>query len=155
MLRQDGITGRCNRPAPPSAERTFRYTDDLKWIACWRFFRWVDSALKKSRPPSNIVAFNFNLYEGPFRADLVGATSYDPMDSDWATEEAWVAKPRFFDFPPHAWGSGWQDALAVATKLINDYLRTTSDGATRLGQAVAVTVGFVDGDLVLAHGGTV
>ena len=118
------------------------------------FDAWLEAALTSARPPS-IVAFNVNLYDSPFRADLVGATSYDPSDSDWACEEAWTPPRRLFDFPDSLASRPWRERLALADSLLRNYLQSTSAGAGALRKARAVTVGFVDGDLEVIHEGAV
>lgn len=117
-----------------------------------RFDDWIDNALRTSPPPQMVVAFNFNLYDGPFAADLIGSSGYDPADSDWATDEIWEASPRLFHLPKEAWGTGWQEALETASALVRNYLASGSDGALRLLSSQAVAVGFHDGDLHLVGG---
>ena len=99
--------------------------------------------------PPGLVAFNFNLAEAfqMFQVDVIGAARYDPVDSDWACDEAFVSQPRFFDLPHSAVGTRWQDAQQLIAKCVTDYIRTASESSP-LRRAVAVTVGFVDGDLI-------
>jgi hypothetical protein len=112
-----------------------------------RLSKWLDTALSDD-VPSDIVAFNFNLYEEPFRVDLVGATYYSAKDSDWACEEAFVPEPRFFDFPARGMPKLWQEKLTFARVLLEECVGNSSTSGERLRAAQAVTVGFVDGDLI-------
>lgn len=120
-----------------------------------RFNRWVENALQTSPPPDEVIAFSFNLYEGPFSTDLIGSPVFDSADSDWATDEAWEATPRLFALPDEEWGSGWEEALQNAVALVTRYLEGSSPGPKRLQSSRAVAVGFHDGDLHVVAGAAV
>jgi hypothetical protein len=109
------------------------------------FAGWLDQ--QSARAPEEIIAFSINLYESPFAAELVGSTFYDAEDADWACEEAFVPELRRFELPPSAFGQSWEEALKQVCAMMQRYLNQSAHGA-RLRRAVAVTVGFVDGDLV-------
>ncbi len=112
------------------------------------FAAWLDAALSR-HIPDDVSAFNFNLYEGAATWDIeiVGAADYDPADSSWACD-AIFSYPELFFMPHDTVGLQWEQALATAIELITIYLR---DGSRRevLRSAVAVGVGFVDGDLTI------
>ncbi len=114
------------------------------------FEQWLDRALGGSVPES-IVAFNINLYDSPFRADVVGSTFYDAADGDWACQEAWVSQERRFDFPAELGSLPWEERLASCKGLLERCLAGDGAAAMRLRRAAAVTVGFVDGDLEIVH----
>jgi hypothetical protein len=49
-----------------------------------QFEAWLTSVLPYSAPPE-VVAYNFDLAEaGDWSVDLIGASSYDKNDDDWA-----------------------------------------------------------------------
>ena len=53
------------------------------------FEKWVDSSLN-TELPKDVVAFCFNLYDdgnGQWSVELVGTSSFDKDDSDWACNE--------------------------------------------------------------------
>ena len=53
------------------------------------FEKWVDTSLSADMP-EGIGAFCFNLYDdgkGQWSAEIIGAASFDPKDSDWACDE--------------------------------------------------------------------
>ncbi len=115
-----------------------------------RFKKWLDAAFSR-RIPRKAVAFNFNLYEyeDSFHVDLIGAPSYDPENSGWACNEVFVAREPIFRIPRSAEIKTWRKALTVAVRLVRAYLRQDGPHSRRLKNSCAVTVGFVDGDLVV------
>ena len=112
------------------------------------FAAWLDAALSR-RIPDDVRAFNFNLYEGEktWDVEIVGAEDFDPGDASWACD-AIFSYPELFFMPHDTVGLQWEQALAAAIELITIYLR---DGSHRevLRSAVAVGVGFVDGELTI------
>lgn len=111
-----------------------------------KFNAWVDKALAKS-PPESVVAFSFNLAE-PWCIELVGADRFSDDDSDWACPpEAFRAKVKNLNLPESDVGSDWQSVLEASKSMVSAYLNRESPGRDRLRNAVAVVVGFVDGDL--------
>lgn len=59
---------------------------DLSYKA---FEKWVDATLSADLP-EGIEAFCFNLYDdgkGQWSAEIIGAASFDPGNSDWACDE--------------------------------------------------------------------
>src|SRR5437868_1840685 len=112
-----------------------------------RFRDWVDQALS-SAVPEEVIAFSFNLYElSPgFDMELIGSSSYDENDSEWACQEEFVARDPVFTISEDS-GLSWQGALELAVDLVTKYLAVNSPGSNRLRRSRAVAVGFVDGDL--------
>jgi shikimate kinase len=111
-----------------------------------KFNAWIDKALSKPVPES-VIAFSFNLAE-PWCVELVGADNYSDDDSDWACPpEAFRTKGKKFALPESEVGSKWQPVLEAAKSMVSAYLNHPSPGSDRLKKAVAVVVGFVDGDL--------
>ena len=113
------------------------------------FAAWLDNALAE-KIPRRVVAFNFNLYEGEdsYHVDLIGAPSYNPRNSEWACTELFAAREPVFEIPRSSRIKTWRRAQSVALELIRSYLGRDHTNAQRLKNARAVTVGFVDGDLV-------
>ena len=110
------------------------------------FNAWLDKALSK-RVPESIIAFSFNLAE-PWRVELVGSDKYSDGNPDWACPpEAFRAKVKKLGLPESEVGSNWESVLEAAKSLVTAYLNRASPGSDRLRRAVAIVVGFVDGDL--------
>lgn len=100
--------------------------------------------------PSNVVAFNFNLAEGrDWVVELVGASSYDPDDDQWACPpEEWSSRPDELMLPRSVAGGTWQQAQAFVANGVTIFLRESNmPQAEVLRSADAVCVGFVDGSL--------
>ena len=113
------------------------------------FAAWLDAALS-ARIPAEVRAFNFNLYEGVQRTwdvELIGTAFYDPTNPDWACDPIYEY-PELFFMPVDTAGYRWEQALATAIELITMYLRG-GEHRDVLRNAVAVAVGFVDGDLTV------
>lgn len=109
------------------------------------FDSWLDGAL--SQPIlSSVIAFSFNLAE-PWCIEIVGAGRYSDDDPDWACEDSFRADVEHLDLPESEVGSNWEAVLAEAKSMVSAYIDRQSAGSDILKSAVAVTVGFVDGDL--------
>lgn len=91
------------------------------------------------------------MYDEPFRADIVGSTFYSPNDPDWACEEAWVPKNRFFDFPNELSKLPWQERQSLMIQVMRDCLMRYSSASSILKAAHVLTIGFVDGDLKVVN----
>jgi hypothetical protein len=118
-----------------------------------KLYTWLASALAQEVPQS-VVAFSFNLFElesadAKYGIELVGADEFDPDDSDWACGDSWVAGPRSISIPHAFANGGWDDCLRDAKRLLSKILGESSAAATKLKEAKAVAIGFVDGDLEL------
>jgi len=88
------------------------------------FEAWLEEVCASEKPGSDIVAYNFGLFEGEngYMAYLIGSTEYDEEDPDRACNEDFVPKRKYFSAPERQ--------------------------ASFLSTAQAITVGFDDGDLV-------
>lgn len=114
------------------------------------FAAWLDAA-GQEEISSDVVAYNVGLFEGEngFTAYLVGASSYNPDDSDWACDEAFTPEQRYFEIPRDATGDDWEDAQRLVAAMVRAYLADANNAGGYLRGADAVTVGFDDGDLEL------
>ncbi len=115
------------------------------------FSKWLESNLQQL--PSDVIAVNFNLYEGSnqtYDIQLIGTDTFDEADDDWACEEIFTTGEDVFLIPRTDDIKDWEDGLYFITKMIEKYLQ---DGkfANILQGLRAVGVGFVDGDIELLH----
>ncbi len=98
--------------------------------------------------PAEVVAFNFNLYEGiregEYQVQLVGCASYDSDDDDWACDTRYSTGEDLYTFTSGDWGQALRDFLNMAEAYIAE-----APADNRLVLANYVTAGFVDGDLVV------
>lgn len=52
--------------------------------------KWLIQINQTEKLPEDIVALNFNLYEGPYAIDLIGSATFDESDEDWACNEDFI-----------------------------------------------------------------
>lgn len=123
--------------------------DDLPRL----FNAWVDRVLIEHRDVT-ATAYNFNLYEhvDSFAVQLIGAASFESDDSSWACDEVFSSGEDLFEIPRALVGDDWTRGLDAAKSLVSGYLQNGAQAA-RLRSSRAVGLGFVDGDLELAHVG--
>ena len=113
------------------------------------FHAWLDETFAGS-VPADVVAFNVNLTDRPFSAEVVGSTYFDPEDEDWACEEAWTPnRPTAFAFPDDAWRIPWTERLTAIESLLRQWMQAASPAAAKVLDADAFAVGFVDGSIVV------
>jgi hypothetical protein len=115
------------------------------------FKEWLIEGLEKPIPTS-VKAFSFNLFECPetpeykFGIEIVGASSFDEKNSDWACDEVWEPSVRAIEIPKSYSGSDWEECMEKVKGLVTDCLHSIPKCnilRTRLG----IGIGFVDGDL--------
>ena len=117
---------------------------DLSYKA---FEKWVDATLSADLP-EGIEAFCFNLYDdgkGQWSAEIVGAESFDPENSDWACDEVFDNREK-----PLKWSSrqSWEKILAQMESHLKKYLKK-GKYASLLRSKKGLGLGFVEGDLIL------
>jgi hypothetical protein len=114
-----------------------------------RFCAWLERISKKEKPPKSVVAYNIGLFESTngYSAYLVGADEYSEEDSDWACDETFTPKERYFLLPDETKGQAWQVVLDRVARAAKDFLKTPAGKSSLFAKAKAVTVGFDDGDL--------
>ncbi len=110
------------------------------------FTDWLDSQLNESIPDT-IVAFNINVYESPFKIEIVGSNQFDKDDEDWACNEDWVPESRTILVSESIFGLSWEVALENLTSMAKSYLSSGLPNAYKLQGAKAFAIGFVDGNL--------
>ena len=108
---------------------------------------WLDDVFRKTIP-EGVVSVCFNLYEdgdGEWSMEVVGCSSFDSADSDWACDEVTDLETRD---EPFTWtdDSIWEKVLSDITKLLYQYIQEGSASAY-LQSLDGVAVGFADGDL--------
>ena len=116
-----------------------------------KFYSWLDDNLKKI--PSNVIAINFNLYEGEYSTydiELIGSDIFTEEDDDWACEEIFLTEGSLFSIPICNDISDWKDGMLYIKKMIEDYMKI-GEYSNNLRQLQAVGIGFVDGDIELIY----
>lgn len=114
------------------------------------FGAWLARICDEEEPPTSVVAFKVGLFETPdgYSAYLIGSTHYDTEDSDWAREEAFAPSERYFSFGREGFVS-WQEAHDAVVEATRRFLESPEGMESFLSSAMALTVGFDDGELEL------
>ena len=112
-----------------------------------RFDYWLDSVLGKDIP-SDVVALIFNIYEDAdkrWSIEVVGTSSLDENDDDWACDEITDFGTRE---RPFSWqeDTTWENVLPRVERLIEGYIES-GKYSEKLRNLGAIAYGFVDGDL--------
>ncbi len=112
--------------------------------------KWIDEALDQGIP-EGVVALNFNLYddeEGDWSSDVIGASSFDMNNDDWACDEVTDFGTREEPFSWHDGDKDWEEILQEFKDYIGRYL-IEGKHAEKLKEYKAIGVGFVDGEIEL------
>lgn len=112
---------------------------------------WLNSVLK-SEIPDDVVALSFNLYDDGkdmWSIEVVGTSSFDEKDLDWACDEVTDFGTRD---NPFKWKekAEWETVIAKFKDALKQYL-WTSVYAGKIKELRGVGIGFVDGDLELLY----
>lgn len=112
-----------------------------------RLSAWLDEVFSRNAP-EGIVSVCFNLYEDgddSWSMEVVGCSSFDSNDPDWACDEVTDFGTRD---EPFEWtdDSIWEKVLSDITKLLYQYIEEGS-ASEYLNSLDGVAVGFADGDL--------
>jgi shikimate kinase len=120
------------------------YTDQLK--------TWLSDSLKEDIP-SDVVAFSFNLMEPAgienvkFGIELVGTSSFDSEDPDWACDEIWNPEIRAIGIPEDFSSPDWETCHTKMKDLVSQLIDSDTSLFENMKQLQGVGIGFVDGDL--------
>ncbi|PSL12020.1 hypothetical protein CLV44_1204 [Marinobacterium halophilum] len=110
------------------------------------FIGWLDGQLN-GEIPDNIIAFNLNIYESPFKIEIVGSNEFDREDEDWACNEDWVPQNRTISVSTSLLGDSWEETQSNLIAMAQGYLKSDASNVSKLRKAKAFAVGFVDGNL--------
>jgi len=110
------------------------------------FIGWIDGQLDENIP-TQIVAFNINIYDSPFNIEIIGSNEFDLDDEDWACNENWVPKERRISVSSFLLGSTWEETQQNLIAIAKQYLQSDAKNAYKLKAARAFAIGFVDGNL--------
>ena len=108
---------------------------------------WLDGVFEREIP-DGVVSVCFNLYEdgdNSWSLEVVGCSSFDSEDPDWACDEVTDFETRD---APFAWTEEaiWEKVLSDVTKLLYQYIQE-GKASEYLNSLDGVAVGFADGDL--------
>lgn len=109
---------------------------------------WLGRVCSAAGPPASVVAFNIGLFQTKkgFSAYFVGADQYDERNPDWACRESFTPAERYLPLP-RGEHKDWQQVHASVVEAVRAFLDSPAGRDSFLAKAVAVTVGFDDGEL--------
>lgn len=109
---------------------------------------WLRASLSDT-DSREIRGYSFNLIEtgGEYSVELIGASTFDEIDPDWACDEVFEGTPRSIPIPEPIHGGNWESCLTNMKSYLGDYLSFGDENARTLKRADGIAIGFVDGDL--------
>jgi hypothetical protein len=116
----------------------------------FKFNNWIEQLNESENPESQIIAFNFGLFEKPngFSMYLIGSKEFSKDDDDWSCNEDFEPKNKYMEFPTETIKEkNWEDILNCSVELIKKYVESNKFQNSILKNAVAITTGFDDGNL--------
>jgi hypothetical protein len=96
--------------------------------------------------PENIKALNFGIFE-PYGIELIGSSTYDEEDDDWACEEDFVPEERVCNELNISGEYDWETVLNEIQLILKELIDELKD--LPLLNVIHITTGFSDGDLVV------
>ena len=114
------------------------------------FNSWIEGINKADTPTEDIIAYWFGLFEtaNGYTMYLIGSKDFDENDDDWACNNDFEPKSKYFDLPSnYVKGKNWQSVLNDSISLVNQFLKSEEFDNSILKNASAIAIGFDDGDL--------
>lgn len=109
--------------------------------------KWVIQINQTEKLPGNIVALNFNLYEGPYALDLIGSSIFDENDENWACNEDFVPELRRCPSLGISSKKSWEEVLKMVEAILRELIHEMPD--IEFFKVQHIAVGFVDGNLCI------
>ena len=134
-------------PPPPSCEINKKTNTAPKEMT---FNNWLTQICKAEKPDKSIIAYNFGLFETSkgYTVYLVGSKIYDTEETDWATEEDFVPALKYYELQPFEFKNLQFEAVQNKIKqMIKNFMKTDIYKKSFFTKAIAITIGFDDGDL--------
>lgn len=114
------------------------------------FIQWISKLNRTEKVDTDIIAFNFGLFETTdgYSIYLIGSKNYDPADDDWATNIDFEPKDKYLHLDTDlVIDKDWQEILKLSFDLIKKYVNSDDFKNSIFKNATAITTGFDDGDL--------
>jgi hypothetical protein len=144
----------CAGCGHPDVVRTFSWDKNAakKYTMTFEkeFNDWMTRLNKTEKPGTDIVAFNYGLFETAegYTIYLIGAKEFHEDDEDWATEVDFEPNEKYLPINPNETkGLEWNQVLDKAVDTITKYIHSENFKVSILKDAEAITTGFDDGDI--------
>ena len=112
---------------------------------------WLFHLCDVEHPGKSIIAYNFGIFEteNGYTIYLIGSKEFDKDDSDWAANNDFVPKSKYYPLPEKEYkGLKWEKVLDKVKVHLEDFTKTGKFKNSFFAKAKAITTGFDDGDLV-------
>ncbi len=132
----------CNRIAKP-------INPELK-MESLTFEKWLTEIGSSKNFSQEIKALNFGLFEieNGYGIYLIGSKEYDENNGDWATNEDFVPKNKYY-YIEQSEKQEWEEFQKDTRKRILDYLDSKKEDGLIFNRVRHITIGFDDGNLNL------
>jgi len=101
-------------------------------------------------PPKEVLGFNFGIFETEtgYSMYLVGSFEYDENDDDWASVEPPKGQHRYLTISLEKEPDSWESVLKYCANILRELENEGKLNIPMLENAVAVTTGFDEGELI-------
>lgn len=116
------------------------------------FNDWLNKIISNENPDKEIIAFNIGLFEteNGYSAYFMGARKYDENDSDWACDFGdFTPQNKYLDLSKTELKElSWDEVQNTIIEFSRKFMKTKAYENSFLQKAIAITIGFDDGDLI-------
>lgn len=113
--------------------------------------KWLKTIEKHDGiPPEEVIAFNFGMYEteAGYSMYLVGGFEYSDDIDDWACLEVPTSDYRHLLLPDKLQSQTWDAVVENCASIFKELEAEGKLATTLVKNALAITIGFDDGDLI-------
>jgi len=115
------------------------------------FQDWLQSICITEKPHKSIIAYNVGIFESVdgYMVYLIGSKEFDEEDSDWATNEDFIPKNKYYRLPKQEFKDmKWDEVQTKIEQMLKDFINSDTFKRSFFSEAKAITTGFDDGDLI-------
>src|SRR5579875_2899076 len=89
------------------------------------FENWIENIIKAERPSSDILAYNFGIFETPsgYSLYLIGSCEYDE-GGDWACNNDFEPTEKYFPLPNEFSELQWDEVQTKVVEILKGFLTT-------------------------------
>lgn len=112
---------------------------------------WIDNIQQiDGVSPKEVIAFNFGIFEDEngYVLYLAESFEYDETDDDWASLELPVELHRYLKMPIEFASENWDFVLENTSEVLKALEKEGKFDIPLFENAIAITTGFDDGDLI-------
>lgn len=109
--------------------------------------KWLQQIVVSECVPTDIVAFNFGIFEvdDGYCIYLIGSKYYDESDDDWVCSVDYEPKEKYLEITNTE--MDWEEFQKNVEKIVSNYILEKGISETSFFSGKIVTVGFDDGAL--------